>query len=134
MKKFVAIFMAVLMVITLVGCGEKQEKTNDISTANPVEEVENVDSDIKTLLDDFEVYLDEYCTFIEEYSKAEPEEQMSMLGEYTKVMTEYMDIADKVQAIDTDELSTDDAAYYLEVMGRCGARMMKVQDNMKEAN
>lgn len=86
------------------------------------------------MMDDFEKYLDEYCTFIEEYSKAEPSEQMTMASEYMRITTEYMEIAEKVQAIDTDELSTDDAAYYLEVMGRCGARIAKVQGNMDATN
>lgn len=126
-----SIILAFLLIIFLTGCGKEVEEVKDIPQE---EQVEVVKSDFQTLMDDFEKYLDEYCTFIEEYSKAEPSEQMTMVSEYTRVMTEYMEIAEKVQVIDTDELNADDAAYYLEVMGRCGARIAKVQGNMDTAN
>ena len=136
-KRFTAFLMAAVMVLAFVliifltGCGKEVEEVKDIPQE---EQVEVVKSDFETLLDDFEKYLDEYCTFIEEYSKAEPSEQMTMTSEYMRIATEYMEIAEKVQAIDTDELNADDAAYYLEVMGRCGARMVQVQGNMDTAN
>lgn len=126
-----SIILAFLLIIFLTGCGKEVEEVKDIPQE---EQVEVVKSDFQTLMDDFEKYLDEYCTFIEEYSKAEPSEQMTMASEYMRIATEYMEIAEKVQAIDTDELSTDDAAYYLEVMGRCGARMVEVQGNTNTTN
>ena len=126
-----SIILAFLLIIFLTGCGKEVEEVKDIPQE---EQVEVVKSDFQTLMDDFEKHLDEYCTFIEEYSKAEPSEQMTMVSEYTRVMAEYMEIAEKVHAIDTDELSTDDAAYYLEVMGRCGARMVEIQGNMNTTN
>ena len=136
-KRFTAFLMALIMslafilIIFLTGCGKEVEEVKDIPQE---EQVEVVKSDFETLLDDFEKYLDEYCTFIEEYSKVESSEQMSMASEYMRIATKYMEIAEKVQAIDTDELSTDEAAYYLEVMGRCGARIAKVQGNMDATN
>lgn len=136
-KRFTAFLMAAVMVLAFVliifltGCGKEVEEVKDVPQE---EQVEVVKSDFQTLMDDFEMYLDEYCTFIEEYSKAEPSEQLTMASEYMRISTEYMDIAEKVQAIDTDSLTTDEAAYYLEVMGRCGARMVKVQENMQNAN
>lgn len=126
-----SIILAFLLIIFLTGCGKEVEEVKDIPQEKQVEVVK---SDFEMLLDDFEKYLDEYCTFIEEYSKAEPSEQMTMASEYMRIATEYMEIAEKVQAIDTDELSTDEAAYYLEVMGRCGARMVQVQGNMDAEN
>lgn len=126
-----SIILAFLLIIFLTGCGKEVEEVKDIPQE---EQVEVAKSDFQTLMDDFEKHLDEYCTFIEEYSKAEPSERMTMTSEYMRIATEYMEIAEKVHAIDTDELSTDDAAYYLEVMGRCGARMVEIQGNMNTTN
>ena len=126
-----SIILAFLLIIFLTGCGKEVEEVKDIPQE---EQVEVVKSDFQTLMDDFEKYLDEYCTFIEEYSKVEPSEQRTMTSEYMRIATEYMEIAEKVQAIDTDELNADDAAYYLEVMGRCGARMVEIQGNMNTTN
>ena len=55
-----------------------------------------------------------------------PENSISMLADYTKMMQQYTDTMTKLNAIDQNSLSAADEAYYLEVMGRITQKLASV--------
>ena len=83
-----------------------------------------VDPDLKAFLDSYEDFVDEYVEFMKKYM-ANPTD-LSLLGEYSDMMTKYTDFATKVEKYDTNTMSTEDAAYYLEVTGRCTQKMLEI--------
>jgi hypothetical protein len=48
-----------------------------------------------------------------------------MLLDYTKMLQEYAEFADKLDKYDSNEMSAADAAYYMEVTSRVSAKMVK---------
>ncbi len=80
------------------------------------ESKQGVDPDLKDFLDSYEAFVDEYVVFMQQYSKNPTD--LSLLARYTDIMQKYSDFAVKVEKYDTKEMSTEDAAYYLEVTSR----------------
>lgn len=84
-----------------------------------------VDPDLKAFLDSYEAFMDEYVEFMKNYMN-NPGDALSMLSEYTKIMEKYEDFAEKVDEYDSDDMSTEDAKYYLEVINRCNQKMLEI--------
>lgn len=49
---------------------------------------------------------------------------VSMIGEYSDIMKKYADFADKIDKYDSDNMSTADYKYYMEVTTRCSQKML----------
>ena len=88
---------------------------------------QGVDPDLKDFLDSYETFVDEYVVFMQQYSKNPTD--LSLLAKYADIMQKYSDFAVKVEKYDTKEMSTEDAAYYIEVTSRCSQKMLKVLDS-----
>ncbi len=86
-----------------------------------------VDPDLKAFLDSYEEFMDEYVDFMQKYN-ANPTD-LTLLGEYADMMQKYSDFAAEADKYDSKEMSTADAAYYLEVTNRITQKMLKVYSN-----
>lgn len=84
-----------------------------------------MDPELKAFLDSYEAFMDEYVDFMKKYTDGSGD-PLAMLTEYTQIMTKYEDFAKKADAYDTNEMSTEDAKYYLEVINRCNQKMLEV--------
>ena len=115
----------------------EQENTEAENPSETIEEGENgdstessaqtsgVDPDLKTFLDSYEEFIDEYVVFMKKYM-ADPLNAVSMLSEYSEIMSKYADFAEKVDQYDSKGMSTEDAKYYLEVTARCSQKMLEI--------
>lgn len=83
-----------------------------------------VDPDLKAFLDSYEKFVDEYVDFMKKYM-ANPTD-LSLLGEYTDMLSELSDFETKLNKYDSNNMSTEDAAYYLEVTTRCSQKMLEI--------
>ena len=92
--------------ITDLGLNEKQAK------------------DFKAAMDKYKAFIDEYVTFIKKYE--EEGRPLSMLSEYTELMTQYTEFAETMAAYNGDNLSAADYAYYIEVMGRVSQKLLEL--------
>lgn len=110
---------------------EPSEPAKD--TAEPVKDTEDsladvktggVDPELKAFLDSYEAYVDEYVEFMKKYM-ANPTD-LSLLGEYTDMMDKLADFETKLDKYDSNDMSTEDAAYYLEVTTRCTQKMLEI--------
>ncbi len=117
-----------------VGKSHSGAASNNSKTSEPAESTDNssaniktggVDPELKAFLDSYEEFVDEYVEFMKNYM-ANPLDVGSMLGDYTDMMTKLADFEAKLDKYDTDDMSTDDAAYYLEVTTRCTQKMLGV--------
>lgn len=51
---------------------------------------------------------------------------LSMLSEYTELLTQYTEFAETMAAYNGDNLSAADYAYYIEVMGRVSQKLLEL--------
>ena len=109
------------------GTGVGAKKAPAVETKVAEKSNQGVDPDLKDFLDSYEAFVDEYVVFMQQYSKNPTD--LSLLARYTDIMQKYSDFAVKVEKYDTKEMSTEDAAYYLEVTSRCSQKMLKVLDS-----
>ena len=106
---------------------QTSSETKAAETKAAAESKQGVDPDLKEFLDSYEAFVDEYVVFMQQYSKNPTD--LSLLARYTDIMQKYSDFTVKVEKYDTKEMSTEDAAYYLEVTSRCSRKMLKVLDS-----
>lgn len=117
------------------GVSVSESKPADNTASKPVDEPKEsdsaniiqtggVDPDLKAFLDSYEKFVDEYVDFMKKYM-ANPTD-LSLLGEYTDMMTELSDFETKLDKYDSNNMSTEDAAYYLEVTTRCTQKMLEI--------
>ena len=83
-----------------------------------------VDPDLKAFLDSYEEFVDEYVDFMKKYM-ANPTD-LSLMGEYTDMLSKLSDFETKLNKYDSKDMSTEDAAYYLEVTTRCTQKMLEI--------
>ncbi len=115
---------------TLGGSESGSNKKADDSQSNNSDSKDNilinggVDPDLKAFLDSYEKYMDEYIDFMQKYMTNPTD--LSLLAKYADMMTKYADFAEKIDKYDSDDMSTEDAAYYLEVTTRVTQKMLNV--------
>lgn len=131
MKNFtnfiVTIMVFILPILLLSGCGEK---ATDVEPE--VQQVEEKYPDIrpefKEMLDNYEVFVNDYCDFLEQFEATDDAGKLEMMNEYSEITTKYYDTAASMQEISQEDLTADEMSYYAEVMGRCSARMIQVNE------
>lgn len=78
-------------------------------------------SDIKAIADGFEAFMNKYIDFMVAVKNGSS--SLSALGEYSELLTEYADWMTKIDSINTDNLSAQDAAYFTEVYARVMSKL-----------
>ena len=71
---------------------------------------------------EYEAFIDEYIKFIKNYE--EEGKPVSMLADYTKMMTQYSEFAAAMAEYESEELSDADAAYLIQVNARVQAKLL----------
>lgn len=85
---------------------------------------DTVNPEFKEMLDSYESFIDEYIAFMKNYNSSD--NQLAMLNDYLKFMEKYMDIMSKLDAINRDDLSGADLAYYIEVTARIAQKLLSL--------
>lgn len=76
------------------------------------------------MMDGYEKFFNEYVDFMKNYKSSD--NVLGMIADYGKFMKNYLSMMEKFKAIDKDELSTADAAYYVEVSGRILKKLAEI--------
>lgn len=84
-----------------------------------------VSPDLKEFLDSYEAFMTEYVSFMQRYEDSD--DVSSMLMDYFDMLYRLADFTEKADAYDPDEMSTADAAYYLEVTARIAMMLLSVE-------
>ena len=104
---------------------EPKSRVLPIKRSKPTEKPDasdGVDPDFKAAMDEYEAFIDEYVTFIKKYE--EEGKPVSMLADYTKMMTQYSEFAAAIAEYESEELSDADAAYLIQVNARVQAKLL----------
>ena len=147
MKKYIAVIVALILVLTLVGCGNDETTSvdNDVETAESVETVEedtessepsdtedeSSDSDsgllspeFKKTMDDYEAWFDHYCDVMKRYE--EDSSNLELLSEMTDLLTEETKMLEEMENMDQSEMNNEELAYYIEVTARIEKKLLEV--------
>ena len=101
---------------------EEAEATQaEETTAKKSSDSGKVSADFKKMMDGYEEFVDEYIAFMEKYEDSS--DTASMMKDYTKFMSKYSEYMEKIDAVDEDELSDADLAYYLKVTNRVNEKL-----------
>ena len=103
------------------------ENVSDNSVLESTEsnaEKSGTDSQFKEALDSYEDFVDHYCDFMKRYS--ESTNTAAMMSEYAEYLQEYSEVMDKINAIDTSNLTPEELAYYTEVTSRCAKKLSEI--------
>lgn len=112
---------------------EETVQSTDISTPSETEQVpetpvetsaptSSIDSDFKAMMDEYEAFFDEYIAFMQNYNNSG--NSLDMLGDYASMMTRYAEFAEKIDSVNTDELTNEELAYYTEVTARVTQKLL----------
>jgi hypothetical protein len=81
------------------------------------------DTSLRDMLDDYEAFVKKYVAFMKKYK--ESDDVLSMLSDYSQMVADLADWSEKIEAVNEDELSSEDAAYYAEVAARCSKLLLE---------
>lgn len=110
MKKIFSVLMIVVVVISLVGCGNK------------------ISSEVKNTMSEYESLCDEYCEVVK---KATSGNNSIPIGDLTALTTKLNDLKAKVQKLMTKDLSEAEKSYILEVSERNKTKVQAAMDSLK---
>ncbi|XME01114.1 DUF6591 domain-containing protein [Lachnospiraceae bacterium C1.1] len=79
----------------------------------------------KEALDTYEKFFDEYCSFLDSYDSSD----LSMLGKYISMMSQFSKTMKALEELKTDDLSSEELAYYLDVMLRISNKLSSLSVN-----
>ena len=103
----------------------EKENSGDADTEDENDESsEEVTPGFKEAMDSYEEFFDEYVEFMKKYSDSD--DALGMLSDYSNYMIKYADMIEKMDKIDTEELSAPDYAYYIEVTARIQKKLLEI--------
>lgn len=107
-----------------------------IETAKLVEAEQPTESDTPTTptsgirpefqeaMDSYEEFFDKYVEFMKKY--IDSGYPISMLSDYTELMSQYVETMEAMEKLGEEEMSSEEAAYYLEVTTRINKKLLDV--------
>lgn len=96
---------------------EKEESTAESSGISP---------EFQEAMDSYEAFFDEYIEFMKTYSTSD--DVTGMLSDYADYMAQYTETMEKLEAINEDQLSAEEALYYAEVTTRISQKLLEVAE------
>ena len=142
MKKKLVIFVVIVLVLMMFGCGRKDEapaedqavtsESYESTEEEPVEtETESEDTGIlspefKKTMDDYEAWFDHYCEVMKMYQ--ENPSDLEVMSEMTELLAEESTMLDQMESMDESEMNNAELAYYLEVTARIEKKLLEVAD------
>ena len=147
MKRYLVVAVALLLMLTLAGCGKgdttsSESDTGKVDSYDTVEEepVSSEDSDtdddssgsdsgilspeFKKTMDDYEAWFDHYCEVMKRYQ--EDPSDLELLSEMTDLLTEEATMLEEMENMDQSEMNTAELAYYIEVTARIEKKLLEV--------
>ena len=107
-------------------------KSIKIESGIPTENIESsanlsntsIRPEFKEALDSYEAFFDKYIAFMTSYNAGGG--SVNKLSEYTEFMTQYADTMQKMGNLQSEDLTDEELAYYLEVTTRISTKLLSV--------
>ena len=93
------------------GTEESVFQSNEVSRP-----VVGIRPEFKEAMDSYEEFYKEYVDFLKRYESSD--NALSMITDYMDYLSKYAEMGEKLDALNTSELSEEETAYYMEVMAR----------------
>ena len=124
MKKYIAVIVALILMLTLAGCGKEEptsaendtgtaesyniveEETDSAETSNSDDDSSESDSgllspEFKKTMDDYEAWFDHYCDVMKRYK--EDSSNLELLSEMTDLLSEETTMLEEMENMDQAE-------------------------------
>ena len=147
MKKVLSVILALLIIGSMTACNagtESSAKDTALTTAPIVQDTalateptpepstipttepsaNTIRSDFKAAMDSYEAFFDEYVAIMKKY-KENPTD-ISILADYANYMGQYTDMMQKFEQWESEDLSSEELAYYLDVQTRITKKLLEV--------
>ena len=103
-----------------------EDKTS-IEIIEENDNLEGIRPEFKEAMDSYEAFFDEYVAFMERYAEADTTEMLNLLSDYTKYMTEYAEAMNRLTELEEQDMSIDEAIYYMEVTSRITEKLWEIE-------
>ena len=77
-------------------------------------------------MDSYEAFVNEYCEFMKKYSESN-QTDLQMIADYTSYLSKYAEFAKDFEAWNSDDMTNEELAYYLDVQHRVAKKMLEIQ-------
>ena len=106
----------------------EESSEEESSEEESSEEAETIDQalirdDIRDAIDSYEAFIDEYCEFLESYDSSD----LTMLAKYAEMLQKEVEMSQKFEALEDQELTEAEALYYSEVSIRCSQKILAAE-------
>ena len=112
---------------------EEEEKPAEESADEPEPGEEKDDDTISPelieFLDSYEAFMDDYIAFMQKFNASDGTD-FSLLLEYTSMLADYADFADKADAWEDEDMNNAELKYYTEVMLRVDQKLINAAIDM----
>ena len=98
---------------------------DDADDSKEAEGADEEPTDFCDAMDSYEAFFDEYVEFMKNFDESDPGD-LSVLADYTSMMAKYTETMEKLDAIDEDELTDEEMAYYIDVMARINKKLLEL--------
>ena len=103
---------------------EKEDSQSDKKKDNSEVDTEEMRPEFKEAMDSYEAFYDEYCEFMKKYN-ANPTDT-ELISSYGDIMTEMVEMTEKFEAWEENDLNTAELKYYIEVNNRVAQKLVDV--------
>ena len=107
---------------TVVTTVQEETPTTTEKAEDPTVDENGISISLKEFLDEYEAVMDEYIAFMHRYMQGD----LGAMGDYARMLAKYTEFAEKAEALDQDNMSAADSAYYLEVITRVNGKLAGV--------
>ena len=101
----------------------EQDEPEPTAEEEPQDE-SRIRPEFKEAMDSCEQFYDEYVAFMQKYQ--ENSSDLTLLADYASYMTRYEEMMNKLDAIEEDDLTTAELAYYIEVTSRIQQKLLTI--------
>lgn len=102
----------------------KEEKTE--ADENATSTNSGIRTDFKNAMDSYEEFMNEYVDFIKKY-EANPTD-MSLLSQYGTMMQKYSEQVSAFNQWESDDMTKEEVAYYIDVQARVNKKLLEVSE------
>lgn len=86
------------------------------------EPINGIRTEFKTAMDSYEAFFDEYAIFMNNFSNSD--NTLAAFSDYADFMSRYTETMEAMEALGEEDMSTEEAAYYLEVTTRINQKLL----------
>lgn len=101
-----------------------EQSSNENQDSTSTENAENTklkNGNVKDTLNAYEAFIDEYVKFMQNYD--ESDDPLAMMDDYLKMLEKYEKFQSEIDQMNEDNMTTEDWAYYIEVLTRCNQKI-----------